>query len=57
MKCPRCGRRAFDILPLPNEQVEITLKCPHCHQIVAVPCYSDMTDRIKPKTNATVNDF
>jgi hypothetical protein len=25
MKCPNCGRRAFDISKLPKEEVEVTL--------------------------------
>ena len=29
MKCPMCGKRAFDIEPLPREQVEVELKCPN----------------------------
>jgi ribosomal protein S27AE len=38
MKCPNCGRRAFDISRLPNEDVEVTLKCPQCGKFVSVPC-------------------
>ena len=38
MKCPNCGRRAFDISRLPKEEVEVTLKCPHCRKFVTVPC-------------------
>lgn len=38
MKCPNCGRRAFDISRLPKEEVEITLKCPQCGKFVSVPC-------------------
>ncbi len=38
MKCPRCGKRAFDISGLPSEQIEIELKCPNCHKIVSIPC-------------------
>ena len=29
MKCPECGKRAFDISGLPKEQIEIELKCPN----------------------------
>lgn len=38
MKCPNCGRRAFDISKLPKEQVEVNLKCPQCGKFVLVPC-------------------
>jgi transcription elongation factor Elf1 len=38
MKCPKCDRRAFDISRLPKEDVEVELKCPHCGNIVKVPC-------------------
>jgi transcription elongation factor Elf1 len=38
MKCPNCGRRAFDISNIPKENVEVTLKCPHCRKFVTVPC-------------------
>jgi transcription elongation factor Elf1 len=38
MKCPNCGRRAFDISRLPKEDVEVTLKCPQCGKFVSVPC-------------------
>jgi len=38
MKCPRCGKRAFDISTLPKEQIEVELKCPNCHKFVLVPC-------------------
>ena len=34
MKCPVCGRRAFDISKIPTEQIEVELKCPHCKHIV-----------------------
>lgn len=38
MKCSNCGRRAFDISKLPEEEVEITLKCPQCGKFVSVCC-------------------
>lgn len=38
MKCPNCGRRAFDISRIPKEEVEVTLKCPQCGKFVSVPC-------------------
>lgn len=34
MKCPCCGKRAFDISRLSKEQIEIELKCPNCHKFV-----------------------
>jgi transcription elongation factor Elf1 len=42
MKCPNCGRRAFDISNLPKEEVEVTLKCPQCGKFVSVPCNEEM---------------
>ena len=36
MKCPMCGKRAFDIEPLPREQIEVELKCPNCRKFVRV---------------------
>ncbi len=38
MKCPNCGRRAFDISRIPKEEVEVTLKCPQCGKFVSIPC-------------------
>lgn len=38
MKCPNCGRRAFDISKLPDEKIRVELKCPHCKKVVLVPC-------------------
>lgn len=38
MKCPNCGKRAFDISKLPKERITIELKCPHCNKIVRVYC-------------------
>ena len=38
MKCPKCGRRAFDISRLPKEEVEVSLKCPQCVKFVSIPC-------------------
>jgi|LSQX01.2.fsa_nt_gb hypothetical protein len=38
MKCPNCGRRVFDISHISNEELEISLKCPQCKKLVAVPC-------------------
>ena len=42
MKCPMCGKRAFDIEPLPREQVEVELKCPNCHKLVRIPCVKEL---------------
>lgn len=38
MKCPCCGKRAFDISELPNEAIIVELKCPQCHKVVKVRC-------------------
>jgi predicted RNA-binding Zn-ribbon protein involved in translation (DUF1610 family) len=38
MRCTNCGRRAFDISRLPQEDVEVTLKCPQCGKFVSIPC-------------------
>lgn len=38
MKCPLCNKRAFDISSLTKEELKIELKCPHCHNLVVVPC-------------------
>lgn len=45
MKCPECGKRAFDISGLPKEQIEIELKCPNCHHFVRVACIAEMLMR------------
>lgn len=44
MKCPNCGKRAFDTSGFhnTNHPVEISLKCPQCGQIVRVPIVQDM---------------
>lgn len=38
MKCPVCGKRAFDTSKLFEEphNIEISLKCPNCKNIVCV---------------------
>lgn len=41
MKCPNCGRRAFDISDIPKEKLEVTLKCPQCGKFVTVPCVKE----------------
>jgi len=38
MKCPNCGKRAFDITAFPGEDVVVKLKCPQCRNFVSVPC-------------------
>lgn len=47
MRCPECGKRAFDISVLPKERIEIELKCPHCHRLVRVLCVAEMLMKIK----------
>ncbi|PKL27823.1 MAG: hypothetical protein CVV46_09380 [Spirochaetae bacterium HGW-Spirochaetae-2] len=39
MRCPNCGRRAFDTTGFHNttHPVEISLKCPQCNRVVRVP--------------------
>ena len=37
IKCPKCGRRAFDVSKWPRGDFEIQMKCPHCHNVVSVP--------------------
>ncbi len=41
MRCPVCTKRAFDISDLPANLVLVELKCPHCRNIVQVPCTKD----------------
>lgn len=49
MKCPNCGKRAFDISALPQEKTAIEIKCPNCHKLVTVLCTSEHTfDNSKP---------
>ncbi len=45
MKCPLCGKRVFDTSKLHNteEPLEISLKCPHCRNIVCVPITERMS--------------
>ncbi|MDO5649996.1 MAG: hypothetical protein Q4G11_05265 [Gallicola sp.] len=38
IKCTCCGKRAFDISELPKQSLEVDLKCPHCKNIVRIPC-------------------
>ena len=47
MKCPKCGKRAFDISVLPKEQIEIELKCPNCHRFVRIMCVAEMLMKAK----------
>lgn len=41
MKCPNCGKRAFDISTLPQEITAVEMKCPHCHRLITVLCTAD----------------
>jgi NAD-dependent SIR2 family protein deacetylase len=43
MRCPKCGKRAFDTTGFHNmnQPLEISLKCPQCNQIVRVPIVQD----------------
>jgi uncharacterized Zn finger protein len=45
MKCPGCGKRAFDTSCFHDAEhpVEITLKCPQCGQFVRVPIDATMS--------------
>lgn len=47
MRCPECGKRAFDISVLPKEHIEIELKCPNCHRFVKVLCVAEMLMKMK----------
>jgi peptide subunit release factor 1 (eRF1) len=51
MKCPKCGKRAFDISKLPEEKIEIEMKCPNCHQFITVSCVEEMILKIKSNIN------
>jgi predicted RNA-binding Zn-ribbon protein involved in translation (DUF1610 family) len=44
MRCPNCGRRAFDTSGFypPYRPIEISLKCPQCGRIVRVAIAQDM---------------
>ena len=57
MKCPLCGKRAFDTSRLHNtkEPVEISLKCPHCRNIVSVPITERMCMPSRLGGNTTQN--
>lgn len=44
MKCPACHKRAFDISALSDIPLVIELKCPHCKNIVRVPCTKNNSD-------------
>jgi len=35
--CPVCEKRALDITDLPDTQVRVRLKCPHCHKLIKIP--------------------
>lgn len=36
MPCPKCTKRAFDVDGVSNRPLTISLKCPHCGNIVSV---------------------
>ena len=36
MKCPKCGKRIFDIDTKAKEEILVEAKCPHCGKIVMV---------------------
>jgi hypothetical protein len=44
MRCPNCGKRAFDTTGFHQESqpIVIRLKCPQCRQFVDVPIVQDM---------------
>lgn len=44
MRCPNCGKRAFDTSGFnrAEQPVVISLKCPHCNRIVRVPIAQHM---------------
>ena len=44
MRCPNCGKRAFDASGFhkADEPVEISLKCPQCGRFVKVPIAQHM---------------
>jgi len=44
--CPSCGKRVFDARD--GDTAVITLKCPHCKQIVDVPVFA--RDKSPPDT-------
>ncbi len=49
MQCPVCRKRAFDASRVGNAErpLEISLKCPHCRNIVRVPIAEHMRLPIK----------
>jgi len=36
MRCPNCGKRAFDVSHLPTEHTAVEIKCPQCSTFVSV---------------------
>lgn len=36
MKCPKCGKRACDVSRFLLEDFSISMKCPHCKNIVEI---------------------
>jgi hypothetical protein len=51
-KCPLCGKRVFDVLKPPNEQIEIAveIKCLHCKNIVVIPFVENKKAKSKVST-------
>lgn len=42
MSCPRCQKRAFDVIGNAGQPMSIQLKCPHCKNIVTVDLPTEM---------------
>ena len=42
MSCPRCQKRAFDVIGNAGQSMSIQLKCPHCKNIVTVDLPTEM---------------
>ena len=45
LQCPVCGKRAADVNSDGN--VELELKCPHCHKLVKVKYAGHRTPRVR----------
>ena len=37
MRCHICKRRVFDLSDVPEKEIKITIKCPRCKKLVAIP--------------------
>ena len=54
MRCPNCGKRAFDISHLPTENTTIEIKCPQCTHFVTVSLTKDfLLPTVTPRTLKT----